>query len=146
MEDSSMETPCLFLDHGLLLCNHNCIWVLITKHSQTMDHSCVSSGGTAASSHTMPQWKYSPKVQPNIRRRENNISNEFSELQNYRNKIQGSMSLHCWSSLHQTRQNQCQMEEELLLFLQRCKVEEVGEALSPASLLHYTVSIRVTKE
>jgi hypothetical protein len=55
--DSSMETPMFyFFTMTLSPCNHNCTnEILITKNSQTMDHSCVSSGETASSLHTMHQ-------------------------------------------------------------------------------------------
>lgn len=37
------------------------------------------------------------------------------------------------------------MKGGVLLFLLRYKVEEVGEALSPASLLYYMIFVRVTE-
>jgi hypothetical protein len=55
------------------------------------------------------------------------------------------MSLHCQSSWHQTRLNRCQMQEEVLLFLQKYRAEEVGGAPSPASLLYYEMSVSVAK-
>lgn len=46
----------LFSDHDSSPCNRNCTnEILITKNLQTTDHSCVSSGETASSLHTMPQ-------------------------------------------------------------------------------------------